>query len=62
MISDAQIDQVLELLLAEDGQTPESYRFAKEPALLSRFDQIVALLQGIYGFSNEEIESFKINN
>ncbi|GAB4395508.1 MAG: hypothetical protein OHK0053_03980 [Microscillaceae bacterium] len=62
LISDAQIDQVLELLLAEEGQTPESYRFAKEPALLDRLDQIVALLQGIYGFSNEEIEAFKVNN
>ena len=61
-ISDDQIDQILELLLAEEGQTPESYRFLNEPTLLDNLDQVVDVIQGAYGFTEEDIAGFYINN
>ena len=61
-ISDQQIDQILELLLAEEGQTPESYRFLKEPALLDNMDQIIDIIQGVYGFTEEDVAGFYVNN
>lgn len=61
-ISDQQIDQILALLLAEDGEMPESYRFLKEPSLLDNFDQIEEIIQNVYGFSDEDIASFYVNN
>lgn len=61
-ITDEQIDQILALLLAEDGETPESYRFLKEPALLDNMDQIIDIIQGVYGFSEEDVASFYVNN
>lgn len=61
-ISDAQIDEILGLLRAEAGQTPESYRFITEPvANLPRLQQVITRLQQIYGFSNAEVESFRNN-
>jgi hypothetical protein len=61
-ITDAQIDQILALLLAEEGEDPESYRFLREPELLDNMDQIIELIQGIYGFSDEEVANFYVNN
>jgi len=61
-ISDEQIDQILALLLAEDGQTPESYRFLNEPALLDNMDQIIDIIQNVYGFSEEDVAGFYVNN
>ncbi len=62
LITDQQIDDVLELLLAPEGETPESYRFLNEASLIANFDQIVDDLQDIYGFSDEEITSFYVND
>ena len=62
MITDAQIDRVLELLLASAGQTPESYRFLNDATLLGNLDQIVTDLQAIYGFTDEEINTFYVND
>lgn len=61
-ITDEQIDQILALLLAEDGQTPESYRFLKEPALLDNMDQIIDIIQDVYGFTEEDVAGFYVNN
>lgn len=62
IITDSQIDEVLTLLLAAPQQTPESFKFITEPATqLPRLQQVITLLQGIYNFSNAEIESFKTN-
>lgn len=61
-ITDAQIDEVLELLRAVPGETPVSYVFITEPVTnLPRLQQVIGRLQQIYGFSNAEIESFRNN-
>jgi hypothetical protein len=61
-ISDEKIDQILELLLAQVGQAPESYRFLNEAALLANFDQVIDIIQNEYGFTDEEVLGFYINN
>ena len=61
-ITDAQIDSILELLLAPAGQTPESYRFLNEVTLLANLDEIIDDIQAIYGFSDTEVTSFFVNN
>ncbi|MFP4503558.1 MAG: hypothetical protein ACLFOZ_02525 [Cyclobacteriaceae bacterium] len=60
-ITDSEIDQILALLLAEEGQNPESYRFLKEPDLLVNFDQIIDLIQDVYGFTDAEVADFYVN-
>ena len=61
-ITDAQIDSILELLLAPAGQTPESYQFLNDATLLDNLDQIIADIQAIYGFTDAEVASFFIND
>ena len=61
-ITDAEIDNILALLLAPLGQTPESYRFLNEASLLANFDQIIDDIQAIYGFTDEEVTGFFVNN
>ncbi len=62
LITDAQIDQILVDLLAPEGQTPESFRFLNEATLINNLDRIVADIQMIYGFTDEEVQSFYVNN
>ncbi|GAL66674.1 hypothetical protein [Jejuia pallidilutea] len=62
LITDAQIDSILDLLLAPEGQNPESYRFLNEVSILSNLDVIIEDLKDIYGFTNEEVTSFYVNN
>lgn len=57
-ITDAQIDGILDLLLAPLGKIPESHRFLNEASLLANLDQTVDDIQAIYGFSDEEVASF----
>ncbi len=61
-ITDAEIDRILELLLTPAGQTPESYRFLNESTLLANLDQVIDDIQAIYGFTDEEVDSFFVNN
>ncbi len=61
-ITDAQIDSILGLLLAPDGERPQSYRFLNEVSLLANLDTIIDQIQSIYGFSREEVASFFVNN
>ncbi|MEM9723642.1 MAG: hypothetical protein AAGA10_30550 [Bacteroidota bacterium] len=61
-ITDTQIDSILDLLLAPEGQTPESYRFINEVTLLANFDQVIDDIQAIYGFSDAEVTGFFVNN
>jgi hypothetical protein len=61
-ITDAEIDQILALFLAPEGQTPESHRFLNEATLLANLDQAIDLIQGIYGFTDAEVTSFFVNN
>jgi hypothetical protein len=62
VITDDQIDDILELLLAPEGQVPESYRFLNDATLLSNLDQIIEDIQAIYGFSDEEVSTFFVND
>ena len=62
MITDAEIDGILSLLKAPAGQTPESYRFLNEPALLADLQTIIDDIQAIYGFTDEEVTSYFVNN
>lgn len=61
-ITDAEIDSILTDLLAPEGQNPESHRFLNEASLLNNFNEVVELIQNIYGFTDEEVESFFVNN
>jgi hypothetical protein len=62
MITDAEIDQILADLLARENENPESYRFLNEVSLIANLDKIQTDIQTIYGFSNEEVVSFYVNN
>ncbi|WP_420316942.1 hypothetical protein [Ekhidna sp.] len=61
-ITDAQIDAILKLLLAPAGETPESYKFLNDATLLANFDQVIEDIQNIYGFTDEEVTSFFVND
>lgn len=63
-ITNAQLDEILTLLLVPYTGTPTSYRFLTTPSLLASLDAqtgVIKKLQDIYGFSNTEIEEFKQN-
>ena len=62
LITDAQIDSILELLLAPEGETPESYKFLNDATLLNDLDTIIDNIQNIYGFTDEEVSSFFEND
>jgi len=61
-ITDAQIDGILELLLAEPGKTPESFKFLNDASLLDNLDQIINDIQDIYGFTDDEVSDFFVND
>ncbi|MGB6036410.1 MAG: hypothetical protein WBG42_09075, partial [Cryomorphaceae bacterium] len=61
-ITDTEIDQILSDLLAPAGQTPESYRFLNEVSLIANLDKIQDDIQAIYGFTDEEVTGFYVNN
>ena len=62
IITDAQIEDVLEGLLAPAGQTPESFRFLNDATLIANLDAIIDDLQTIYGFTDTEVNSFFVND
>ena len=48
------------LFNAPANATPTAYKFATEPATqLPKLQQVITKLQGIYGFTNTELEDFK---
>lgn len=61
-ITDAEIDGILAKLLAPAGQDSESYRFMTEATTLSNFDDIIETIQNLYGFTDEEVQNFLVNN
>lgn len=61
-ITDDQIDDILELLLAPYDGTPESHKFLNDATLLNNFDQIITIIQGVYDFTDEEVTGFFVNN
>ncbi len=62
VITDQEIDDILELLLAPEGNEPQSYQFLNDAQLINNLDQIVDIIQDIYGFSDEEVTSFFSND
>lgn len=61
-ITDAQIDELLELLNASATGPVNTYRFATDAANeLPKLEQVIGRIQTIYGFSDVEIEDFKTN-
>ena len=61
-ITDAQIDSILDLLLAPAGDTPESFKFLNDASLLNNLDDIIEDIQDIYGFTDDEVETFFVND
>lgn len=62
MITDDQIDDLLVKMLAPAGGTAEAYLFAQQPfTYLPQLEEAITDLQGIYGFTNAELEGFKKN-
>ncbi len=62
IITDAQIDEILTLFLAVEGETPESYRFLNEASLIANLNEIEDKIKAIYGFTDAEATSFYTNN
>ena len=61
-ITETQIEEVLTLLNAPYNGTPTSYKFVTDAVNeLPKLTQIITKLQGIYGFSDAEVESFRNN-
>lgn len=61
-ITDTQIDEILVLLNAPVGSTPQSYLFVTDALnQLPKLQQVIAKLKNQYGFSDQEIEDFKKN-
>lgn len=68
IITDAQIDSVLAELFALAPGTPVTglsvatpHRFLSDIALPPRLDTAVALIKAVYGFTDAEVEGFKVN-
>ncbi len=62
IITDAQIDELLELLLAPAGTEGEQYRFVTEPFVtLPNIETYLDKIQNIYGFSDPEMADFEFN-
>lgn len=61
-ITDSQIDFILNELKAPEGENPESYAFLNDPSLIQNFQNLINYIQDIYNFTDEEIESYYVNN
>jgi hypothetical protein len=61
MITDAEIDSILEKLLAPVGSDPESYRYLNEQSPINDLQTIIDDIQTIYGFTDEEVTFFYEN-
>lgn len=61
-ITDTQIDEILTLFNAPQNGTPTCYLFVTDSVnQLPKLQQAISKLKDIYGFSDAEVESFKIN-
>jgi hypothetical protein len=62
VITDAQIDELLGLMLAPHNSAATSYRFLLEPTTtLPQLQQVIDRLQTIYSFTDQEITDFEKN-
>lgn len=61
-ITDAQIDEILALLLAPAGADATMYKFVTSPVTeVPKIEQMIVKLKAIYGFTDAEINDFKFN-
>jgi hypothetical protein len=61
-ISDSSIDMILSRLRCPENGTASLHEFIKNPVqAVADIESVIDLIQSIYGFSNAEIESFKLN-
>ncbi len=61
-ITDAQIDEILDLLNAPASGTPTSFKFITEPVTqLPRLAQVISKLKALYAFTDADIEDFRKN-
>ena len=61
-ITDTQIDEILTLLNAPYDRSASVYRFITNSGdEFSKLMEAVGKIQGIYGFTNEEVENFRRN-
>jgi hypothetical protein len=61
-VSDAQINQMLELLRTPAAGEASLYLFATQPSSeLQRLVDLIALIKSVYGFSDAQLEDFKQN-
>lgn len=61
-ITDAQIDEILNLMNAPSGANPSTYTFVTDAFnQVPKLQTAITRLQSIYSFSNQEIEDFKKN-
>jgi hypothetical protein len=62
IITDAQIDQLLNYLNFPPDGTPSAYLFVQQGATqLPKIGDALSLIQSIYGFSSTEMDEFKVN-
>lgn len=61
-ITDTEIDDILSLLQAPEGEAPKSFEFLNNPSLLNKLDEVVDKIQAIYDFSDEQVNSFFVND
>lgn len=62
IITDVQIDQLLNYLNFPPDGTPSTYLFVQQgPTQLTKIGDALSLIQSIYGFSSTEMEEFKVN-
>ena len=62
LITDVQIDNILALLLAPEGEKPQSFRFINEPALLTQLDDVISEIKDVFSFTDEEVTGFFESN
>ena len=61
-ITDAQIDEILNLMNAPSGANPSTYTFVTDASnQVPKLQTAISRLQSIYSFSNQDIEDFKKN-
>lgn len=63
IITDAQIDSLLQRVLAADGAPIQAYKLKTSSIeAVSRLQQAIGDIKGVYAFSDSEVEAFKKNN
>jgi hypothetical protein len=63
IITDAQIDGLLQKVSAPDGAPSQAYNLVQHPvSSVASLQQAIALVQGIYQFSDADVEAFKKDN